>query len=83
MLGNPKKPVTILIDPQEVVTLANRYSTTQSMDTAADVWRAFFRSRPKSDPNEWDLLAAIAAIYDAGRVQGIREERRRRSQSNS
>lgn len=78
MLGNPKKPVTILFNPQEVVALSHKYSTTESMYAAFDVWAAWVRDGHKKREADWELRCMLSAIFDAGRLQGIREERARR-----
>ena len=82
MLGNPKNTVQILAEPSEIVALT-KHSTVQSMDAALDVWAEWERHGHKTGVVEYDLQLLLSAIYDAGRVQGIREERRRRRKLNS
>lgn len=78
MLGNPKKPVTILFDPEEAVTLCDMYSGSQSIRIAANVWKYWMEAGCKVEDDVQDTLLLLGTIFDAGRLQGIREERARR-----
>jgi len=52
--------------------------TAEAMDAALNVWIDWIRNGSKTGNAECDVQLLLAAIYDAGRMQGIREERARR-----
>ena len=73
MLGENIAPT--LITPQEVAAL-REYITLDELQKAAAVARAL----PPEDTGDlmYDHYCMLSAIYAAGRIQGIREERARR-----
>lgn len=83
MISN-KRP-EILTDPAETVKLYRSYGTTFDVNQAMAVAMEYQR-QVKPSYREWryktigdgDVLWMLGAIYEAGRLQGIREERRKR-----
>lgn len=67
-----------LITPHEAAELSDKYGTTDDIYRADDIYKAFIELKGSESDNRWKFLYAIAAIYTAGRIQGIREERSRR-----
>lgn len=84
MIGNFAKPFPArMVDPKNFVALYQRIATCESMYRAEEVaneWKVQIRSVPVDDPR-FDYMSMLGAIYEAGRVQGIREERRRKKRS--
>lgn len=67
-----------LITPQEAAALSDKFGTTDDIYRADDIYKEFMKLKDSESDNRWKFLCAIAAIYTAGRIQGIREERSRR-----
>jgi len=67
-----------LITPQEAAALSDKFGTTDDIYRADDIYNEFMKMKDSESDNRWKFLRAIAAIYTAGRIQGIREERSRR-----
>lgn len=85
MMGNIYHQPDKLIDERQIAALAIEHSTLSSMTIAAGAFAgaietlkaqgektAFFAA------DQWTFRQAIAAVFDAGRVQGMREERAKR-----
>lgn len=70
-----------LITPQEAIDLSSKYGTVESIDRAHSIAEAVKEREDAvcfgKDPR-WIYLIALGTIYDAGRIQGIREERLKR-----
>lgn len=77
-----KQDTVILIDPEEVAELSRRAGTLESMYIAVDVIASYLKCSASSVGSalSWEQLCALAAVYDAGRIQGIREERAKRQE---
>lgn len=76
MIG--KKRMRLLIDPQEVITTARKYGTVDTVDIAVqlrDEWNRQTNTALWNGERDFKTLCMLAAIFDAGRMQGIREER--------
>lgn len=67
-----------LITPQEAAALSNKFGAADDIYRADDIYNEFMKLKSSESDNRWKFLCAIAAIYTAGRIQGIREERSRR-----
>ncbi len=78
MIGNSKRPPAELISPQEAVDLALKFSTTQSAFIAEDIEREYMKQTEGEKSPRWRYGWLLATLYNAGRIQGIREERQRR-----
>lgn len=74
------KDYTLLITPDEAVTLAiHAFAVSYGhAKKIADCSAAAFNKRYGDGDPRFAQLCTIQAIYEAGRIQGIREERRRR-----
>lgn len=78
MIGNNKCPHAELISPQEAVALALKFSTVQSAYIAEDIEREYMKQTEGEKSPRWRYGWLLATLYNAGRIQGIREERQRR-----
>lgn len=79
MRGKQKTPQ--LIKPKEALKLF-RYSGLEELDTAIHLYESYYKMKYKSG---FDFTKFLSFVYNTGRIQGIREERRkkRRSQAQS
>lgn len=78
MLQNYKKgEVPQLCTAEEIIALAG-YSTITSMSRAKEIYSKTLENGKGEADKLWIFLSALANIYDAGRTQGIREERLKR-----
>ena len=81
MLGNLNRPATkTLIEPGEICRLTCKYATVQEAEIAQDICEELYRQQRNiydTDRRFYELLL-LSAIFTAGRLQGIREERHRR-----
>ena len=78
MLQNYKKgKVPQLCTAEEIIALAG-YSTITSMSRAKEIYSKTLENGKGEADKLWIFLSALANIYDAGRTQGIREERLKR-----
>lgn len=71
MLGRYSEP---LVTPQEIVKLG-RHSGVESIYRAKEILEATQEASEGGQDNYYTFLCALANIYDAGHLQGIREER--------
>lgn len=76
------KPIPRLIDVPEAVTLSMKYSTTGSAYTAKEIADEYERACSEQHRGPHSIAWMYAAIFDAGRIQGIREERSRRREGS-
>ena len=76
MIGNPKVTHPDLISAAEAVALSS-FTTCESAYRAAAIADEFRKRSRERDPRSL-MIWIYAAIFDAGRIQGIREERSRR-----
>lgn len=82
MIG--KKTTKLLISPEEIVEICDKAGTIDSIDIARAVEKAYLAlNSVTSDKDCWLYYCLIATIYDAGRIQGIREERAHRKGAKS
>lgn len=80
MVGS--EPVTELIEPSEALRL-HRFTTVSEMHIAYSLYNAFKEQEKKESDRLWALMDLCSFIYNTGRVQGIREERKRRVKENA
>ena len=73
MIGN----TPALVTPEEVVRLALSYATARDVWIALDIANEWKKQASGKD-GDFSLYWLYAAIFEAGRIQGIREERNRR-----
>ena len=66
-----------LITPQEVLNLSHTF-TTQSIYLAKDIADLYEKENGMSHVkiDDWKFYCMISAIWEAGRINGIREERK-------
>ena len=78
MLQNYKKgEVPKLCTAEEIIALAG-YSTIESINRAKEIYNKTIENGKGEADKLWIFLTALSNIYDAGRTQGIREERLKR-----
>lgn len=65
------------ITAEEAVKLSDQ-NTTNELCTAKDIYDLFQQSKQEADLS-WKFYNAIATVYNAGRVAGIRQERAKRN----
>lgn len=67
----------LLITSEEAVEICRKASTVESIYRAQDIESAYREHISVWEETDitWLRLCTLAAIYDAGRIQGIREER--------
>ena len=72
----------IMIEVEEIVRLSE-LTTVISIDLARAIEKAYKRFYdPKAEKDKlWYHYCLLAAIFDGGRIQGIREERARRKKA--
>lgn len=80
MMGNLSRSIPELITPAEAVSLTLSHATAQEFmighDIAVEYGKRAGKIKSEIDRYHW----LLATCYCAGRLQGIREERRRRKQ---
>ena len=67
-----------LVTTEEAIRLVRKYGDLEDLETAREIYLKYMGDYFKGRDIEWHCFSAMAAIYTAGRVQGIREERQRR-----
>lgn len=76
MLG--QKIVKELVQPTEIVDIMERAADVGDIETARSVLLAYFDKNGIYGAfiyNSFEAMAAISVVYQAGRLQGIREQR--------
>ena len=68
-----------LITAREAAELSKRHGTLDDIYRADDIYNAFYELKDIPDKDfRFAFLCAIGTVYAAGRIQGIREERRKK-----
>ena len=68
-----------MITPQEALRIFE-HSTTEEIARAKDLYDTYRESiKPQSNDVFWNFMSLLSFIYVAGRIQGIREERAKKS----
>lgn len=80
MIG--KRDESQMITAKEAVTISLKAGTVNSMERALDIIDTLRATAPKFRAwivcgDKWSFYVALGTIYEAGRIQGIREERAR------
>ena len=81
---NGVKLPPVMIEPQEAIALFG-YAKTEEMQRAKELYETYrdakeMRYEPLWDTLDlWDIMSLLSFVYDTGRVQGIREERAKRT----
>lgn len=81
---NGVKLPPVMIEPQEAIALFD-YAKTEEMQRAKELYEAYIEVKEVSYKplwdmlDLWDLVSVLSFVYDTGRVQGIREERAKRT----
>lgn len=72
-----KQKAEIMITAEEVVEIFRRAGTVESLQRARDIEQAYTKlNNIENEPDlTWYKYGLLAAVYDGGRIQGIREER--------
>ena len=79
MIGNVKRNIPELITPAEAVSLTREYATSQEILAVIEIEREYRKHPERNAKNPRDLyMILLTTCYNAGRIQGIREERQRR-----
>ena len=80
MLGNSRRSPTPpqLVTPEEAVELALKFGTAKAAYIAKDIADEYKRRTAGEKDGIFRQLFMYAAIFEAGRLQGVREERYRR-----
>lgn len=77
MIGKRQAPA--LITTEEAIQLSFRAGTHESIERSYPLFKAYIEEALKRGySGEFAILCALATVYDAGRIQGIREERKAR-----
>ena len=81
MIG--KNTPNVLISPEEAAALARKAGTADDIMRGLSVYDAYIRFADIEEYAAKDFLiySALGAIFSAGRIQGIREERQLRKQT--
>lgn len=82
MLGNPKKAdPPELVGYEEACCLSKEFATAQEFTFCRGLirhWTEKYYEAGDPSHNYWQSLCLATTLYNAGRLQGIREERTRR-----
>lgn len=66
-----------LFDPAEVVELCRSYGKMGTIDVVQEIINAW--GKQYDDP-QWNYYCMLSAIFEAGYIQGKREERRKQAE---
>lgn len=72
-----KQYIPELVTAEEAAEISRRAGTLDSIYRALAVVAQFDLQAVRFIVQRWELALAVAAVYDTGRIQGIREERRK------
>ena len=64
-----------LIKPEEAAALSKLFGTLDDVYRAKDIFDAYLSLCTGEEDHTYMMMCALAAVYSAGRIQGIREER--------
>ena len=82
MLGNCARPFPEkMVNPKSFVALYAHEATCESIYRAEEIQNEWQRQGWLTGDRRYDYMSMIGAIYEAGRLQGIREERRKKKRS--
>ena len=75
---NGKHLPLLRIEPQEAIALFP-YAKTEEIYRVKDLYTAYREARGTDTDSLWDIMSLLSFVYDTARIQGIREERARRT----
>ena len=78
MVGSLKSNPPQLVTPEEAVKLSLAFSGVDTAAIAMEIAKEYYRCTPDIKDGLFKLGFLYSTLYEAGRLQGIREERRRR-----
>ena len=78
MIGSLKSCSPQLVTPEEAVKLSLKFSGVGTADIAMKIAEEYYRNTTDIKDGLFKLGFLYSTLYEAGRLQGIREERRRR-----
>lgn len=73
-----KKLPPIRITPEEAIALFE-YATVEEMYRAKALYDTYREAKGTDTDSLWDIMSLLSFVYDTARIQGIREERARRT----
>ncbi len=80
MVGNLKSQPSILVTVDEVVTLCHKYGTSETANFCYGVAKEWNKRSHQPD-SLFSQMCLLSCCFDAGRIQGIREERRKKAKT--
>lgn len=81
MIGANSKQPPQLITPEEAVAISMRAGTTDEIYIAVAIAEEYERLNFAPNDKWYHIACLYATLYEAGRLQGIREERYRRKKA--
>ena len=75
---NGKHLPLLRLEPPEAIALFP-YAKTEEMYRVKDLYTAYREARGTDTDSLWDIMSLLSFVYDTARIQGIREERARRT----
>lgn len=75
---NGKHLPPLRIEPQEAIALFT-HAKTEEMYRVKDLYTAYREAKGTDTDSLWDIMSLLSFVYDTARIQGIREERARRT----
>lgn len=73
-----KKNVYDMTAVREAIYITHNYGTTAEVEAAINIRQAWAHEYGENEA--FDFLCMLGAIYTAGRIDGVRSERRRRKE---
>lgn len=73
-MNKDKTTAEMLVTPKEALKLAD-FRTTRDFEIVESISEYYKNNNTKTDDFHWNYMRLLSAIWNAGRVQGIREER--------
>lgn len=75
---NGKSLPPLRIEPQEAIALFT-HAKAEEMYRVKDLYTAYREAKGTDTDSLWDIMSLLSFVYDTARIQGIREERARRT----
>lgn len=75
---NGKHLPPLRIEPQEAIALFT-HAKVEEMYRVKDLYTAYREARGTDTDSLWGIMSLLSFVYDTARIQGIREERARRT----
>lgn len=77
-----KRDTDIMITPKEAATFAN-YATQRDLSYCYELYHEYLKKEPFKANDLFYTMCVFACMYNAGRIQGILEERKSRKNKKS